>query len=309
MIKKRTVLLAISDSLTFVIMIIIALMLLLSVYSAWSLTLIIWSTININQRFVLITFCLICLAMISMAIVAHIKKQKFLLKPKSSMVISQTKKEEKMKRIIFLAVVFAAFVINPVLAQEPISTMVDLRHDFFYPKKGENLTAQSLKILWQHNWLAGFLESDFKSSNHALTLKPSLLLRHGPWYFLGGLSANSQGSDFVQAGIWHVNRFGNFNILLDLRNYWSISGKGNNYMDNLLRVMYPLVGKLSIGTELGYDHWWNTSNHNWFLVGPRISYQLTKELSIYVRVSREWDVLGNKTEETDRIRTAIQFNF
>ena len=213
------------------------------------------------------------------------------------------------KAAIILATAVTLFVSAPILAQEPVSTIIDIRNDLIFPEKGGDQTAQSLKIWLQYGRISGFLESDFKNENHALTIKPSLLFKQGPWYFLGGLSTNSQGSDFVQAGLWHVSRFGQFSVLLDLRNYWSVSGKGNSYTDNLLRVMYPIAGKLSIGGELSYDHWWNERDRNWFFIGPRVSYQLTKEMSVYVRVSREWDAIGSRTESTDRIRTAVQFNF
>ncbi|MFH1583084.1 MAG: hypothetical protein ABIB72_02065 [Candidatus Falkowbacteria bacterium] len=219
-----------------------------------------------------------------------------------------------MKKIIpLLAVASALLMVNLVLAQDPnserVSTLIDIRNDFILSEKGENQTGQSMKVLWQYKWIGGFLESDYKSKNHALTIKPSFLLKQGPWYFLGGASTNSQGSDFVQAGVWYLNSFGKFNIFLDLRNYWSVSDKENGYTDNLLRVMYPIGGKFSAGFDLYYDHWWNQPSHNWFLVGPRVKYQLTKKINIYLRVSHEWDVFNGKTGGTDRIITGIQIFF
>ncbi len=217
-----------------------------------------------------------------------------------------------MKKIFVLAAAMVALLASgPVWAQgsEKVSTMIDLRNDFIVPEKGENLTGQSVNILWQSKWIGGFLESDYKSKNHAFTIKSSLLFIKGPWYFLGGVSTNSQGSDFVQTGFWYVNNFGQLSVLLDMRNYWSITSKQNDYTDNLLRVMYPITDRASIGADLAYDRWWNVSSHNLYFIGPRLSYQLTKEISIYTRVSHEWDVLGSKTEAVDRIRVGLTFAF
>ena len=216
-------------------------------------------------------------------------------------------------RFFSLAAIVLILMASSVLAQEPaaekLSVMIDVRSDFILPEKGENITAQSVNIWLQGKRFSGFLETDYKSKSHTLTIKPSFLFKQGPWYFLGGASTDSQGSDFVQAGAWFVDSFGKLNVLADLRNYWSISGKKDGYTDNLLQVMYPITGKLSIGTDLLYDHWWNGPGRNLYLVGPIIAYQLTKEINVYTRVSREWDVLGDKTQTVDRVRLAAMLIF
>lgn len=216
-------------------------------------------------------------------------------------------------RFFSLAITVVILVANTVMAQEPtterVSTMIDIRNDLIVPEKGESQMAQSVNVLWRYKGFGGFLETDYKSKSHTLTIKPSLLFRLGSWHLLGGLSTNSQGADFAQTGAWFIDSFGNFKVLADLRNFWSISGRGNSYTDNLLRIMYPITSKFSIGADLAYDHWWNETNHNWYFVGPRISYQLTKGVSIYTRVSREWDALGDKTQTVDRIRLALAFAF
>ena len=216
-------------------------------------------------------------------------------------------------RFFSLAAIVLILMASSVLAQEPaaekLSVMIDIRNDFILPEKGENITAQSVNIWLQGKRFSGFLETDYKSKSHTFTVKPSLLFKQGPWYFLGGASTNSQGSDFIQAGVWFIDSFGRFKILADLRNYWSILGKENGYTDNLFRVMYPIAGRLSVGGDFLFDHWWNGPGHNLYFVGPRIAYQLTKEMSVYTRVSREWDVFGDKTQTVDRIRLALVFIF
>lgn len=206
--------------------------------------------------------------------------------------------------VLNVNIAFAQEAANP----EKVSGSIDIRNDFILPEKGEDLIGQSVNVFWQYKQVGGFLETDYKSKDHAFTIKPSLLLNKGSWYLLGGTSTNNQGSDFAQVGFWYINNFGKFKVLVDARNYFSVSGQSNGYTDNLLRVMYPITDKLSIGTDLAFDHWWN-DGHNWYFVGPIVRYQLTERVSIYTRISHEWNVLNTGTETTDRIRVGLTINF
>jgi len=214
--------------------------------------------------------------------------------------------------VIFMVAMVVLLEVSLVFAQESktdkVSGSIDIRNDFIYPEKGESQVGQSVNAFWQYKQISGFLETDFRDNSHTLTIKPSLLFNKGSWYLLGGMAANNQGSDFVQAGIWYVGNLGRFKVLLDARNYFSISSKNNGYTDNLLRVMYPITEKLFIGTELAFDHWWSDS-HNWYFIGPRISYQLTEKISAYIRVSHEWNALNTGAETADRIRLGLAITF
>lgn len=222
-----------------------------------------------------------------------------------------------MKKIIILVLVVVMLAATGVVfAQETkqeekvenVSGFIDIRNDFIYPKDGVSQTGQSLNALWQYKWFGGYLETDYKSQSHTLTIKPSLFVNKGPLYFVGGAATDNNGSDFVQAGIWYIDDLGKFKILFDSRNYFSTSGQSNGYIDNFLQVMYPITEKISVGTELCFDHWWN-DGHNWYLVGPKISYQLTKNVSVYIRGSYEWNVLETGTETVVQVRTGVMINF
>ena len=73
--------------------------------------------------------------------------------------------------------------------------------------------------------------------------------------------------------------------------------------------MYPIGKGFSIGTDLVYDHWWEGQAHSWYLVGPRISYKLTNEISLYGRVSHEWDVKDIGTDTGYRVRVGLAMIF
>jgi hypothetical protein len=217
-----------------------------------------------------------------------------------------------MKKVIWIAV-FMLLAAVPVFAQEAdsekVKTFLDFRNDIVSSDKSGGQTIQAGTLWWQYKALGGVLEPELRTKNHYERMKASLLWKFGQsWYILGGATADSQGSDFVQAGVWYVGNLGKFKVLLDARNYFSISGQSNGYTDDLLRIMYPITNKLSVGTDIAFDHWWG-DGHNLYFVGPRISYQISKNISIYARVSHEWNVSAAGTEETDRIRVGLAITF
>lgn len=193
-------------------------------------------------------------------------------------------------------------------AVEKVSGYIDIRNDFVLPKDGDDITAQSVNILLKRGSFGAFLENAYKSNGHIFTMKSSLLLSKGPWSFLVGASTNSKGADFAQMGVWYANGFGKFKVLVDARNYFSISGQSNGYTDNLFRAMYLVGDKLSIGADVAFDHWWN-DGHNLYLVGPRINYQFSKEVGVHIRVSHEWNVTCAGTVETDYVRAGLMYTF
>ncbi|GEM_PF-2026726 len=209
---------------------------------------------------------------------------------------------------------------------EKISGSIDIRiSDFVYPEKGENITGQSLNAFWKYKQYSGLLETSYISESHSFTIKPSIQFSKGPLSALVGLSTNDTGSDFFQVGIWYADSFGKFKVLVDARNYFSITSQENGYIDNFVRVMYPITDKLSAGIDFGYDHWWEGNEHNWYFFGPRAVYQITKDVSIYIRVSREWNVkkvavetiaesttvttMERETDITDKIRLGLIIAF
>lgn len=208
--------------------------------------------------------------------------------------------------IIFLTAneIFAEEVIN----HEKVSGSIELRNNLIFPEKGEDLTSQTVNVYLQYKQFSGYLETCYKSQDHSFVFKPSIQYTFGHWSLLLGVSSDNSGSDFVQAGLWYANNFGKFKVLVDARNYFSISGKSDGFTDNTLRVMYSITEKISIGTDLMFDRWWNDS-HNWYLFGPRVSYQFNNNISLFIRASRDWDVKNIETTTTDQIRTGLIISF
>lgn len=218
-----------------------------------------------------------------------------------------------MKKVFLAVAVMMFFIAGSVFAQETVNPekvfgSIDIRNDFIFPEKGDDMIGQSVNILFRYKSLGGYLETDYKSKDHSLTLKPAILFCIGQWSLLGGMSTNSKGADFAQTGIWYANSLGKLNFLVDARNYWSITSQSNGYFEIFSRATYPVIEKVSAGVDLDFTHWWG-DGHNCYFIGPRISYQLTERISIYARVSREWNVLDAGTETTDRIRLGVAVTF
>lgn len=234
---------------------------------------------------------------------------------------------------IIFAVCLYLFLITeakPVSAEEfqaveKVSGSIDIRiSDFIYPEKGENITGQSLNAFWKYKQYSGLLETNYISDSHSFAIKPSVQFSKGPLSALVGLSTNDTGSDFFQAGIWYADSFGKFKVSVDARNYFGITSQKNGYIDNFVRIMYPITDRFSAGIDFCYDHWWD-NDQDWYFIGPRISYQLTERISVYVRPSREWTVkktavetlVGStmvttterETTSTDKIRLGLVITF
>lgn len=221
----------------------------------------------------------------------------------------------------FLAVFVAImlfFLTVPVFAEnlssdttDKISTSVDFRNETIL-KEHDSYIKNSLNIWVQSTTFGTFIEPEIQSTDADSyeRLKMSLLwkIKQSPFYLLGGTSVDNKGSDFVQFGIWYIDNLGPFRVLLDLRDYVGISNQNNGYTDNTLRAMYPLFEKVSIGADIIYDHWWEEGN-DLLLIGPRISLEISDSVSVYIRVSHEWNTLDTGTEQINRIRIGLCYKF
>lgn len=216
-----------------------------------------------------------------------------------------------MKGFIAILVVVVVIIASVVWAEDSdrVSTYLDFRQDYKNPQGGASETGQSIVVWLQYGSIGGLFEGDVTNKSHYVDFKPSLLYRKGSFYLLGGFAADSLGSEFIQTGVWYLNTFGKLCVFLDARNYWSITSQDNGYAENFLRLTHPIAGKFYGGIDMIFDHWWSGESHNCYFVGPLIGYEITKEISIYLRVSREWDILGGNTNQTDRAKLGLVFYF
>jgi hypothetical protein len=224
-----------------------------------------------------------------------------------------------MKRIVMsgmMTVVLMLALALTVWAEETdndkVSTTLVFKGDFVKPQSGQAHFASQFNGYWHYKWFGGGIDVTDKRHTGWTQVKPYLTANKGPFYALVGLQADTDKTSHVQTGAWYVNRFKKLNVFLDVRNYWAVSGDCQNYLDAWLSVSHPVTPiseKLYVGTELEAIHYWTGPAHNWFLVGPFIGYDLTKNISIFARLSRDWDVCGGKTATTDGVRMGVRLTF
>lgn len=185
--------------------------------------------------------------------------EKFL---KKQLAYGHKKQEGAMKKVMSVVAVVVLLVAGSAFAQESekISTFVDVQNTFAFPQKGEDSVGQAVNVLWSYKNVSALLETNYVNKYDSFTIKPSLIFSRGSWSILGGLASNDQGANFAQAGIWYSGKFGRVNAIADVRNYFSTTGQSNGYLDSFFRFMYPLTDKLSIGTDLIADYWWEDGN-------------------------------------------------
>jgi len=193
--------------------------------------------------------------------------------------------------------------------EERVTSLFVLRNDWVSPKEGKSSVTQLNSGYWHFKSFGGGIDVKSNLQANFLEAQPYLTINSGPWYLLGGFSTNSAGADYIQTGLWYIKSFSKLTVIADLRNYWAVSEKANGYTDNLLEVTYPLTEKFFTGFDFRFDHWWKGKSHDWYLAGPLIGYNLTKSTSIFLRVSREWDVLDSRTSRADRIRIGLKLCF
>lgn len=220
-----------------------------------------------------------------------------------------------MKKAFIVVLVFLGIVLLASLtqAQEPekVSTLVLLKTNWFDPKIGEQCWRYDANMYFNYKFLGAGLEVETSPENDAITIRPMLQLVKKPWYLNFGSSTNSQGRDYLFGGFWYINSFKGFSVLADVRNYIGYKGENStDYLDSFLKLKYLFQSQVFIGTEMNYDHWWGNDSHNYFLVGPIFGYKFNKNVSIYIRPSREWEgIEGQTSVQKDRIRLGLEMFF
>ena len=122
---------------------------------------------------------------------------------------------------------------------------------------------------------------------------------------IGGLSLDSNGSDYVHAGIWYATSLGKVSIFFDPRLYVSIAGEGNDFFDGFVEASYPLTEKVSVAFDVIYDHWWD-SNDNWALVGPVVYYKISDTVTVFSRVAQDTNFEGGGSSS---VRLGLKWSF
>lgn len=216
-----------------------------------------------------------------------------------------------MKKIIAIAIL-ACLVAGVTFAQDKeakVSGSIVSKTDFVFPQEGKSKTTEVLSMYWQYKRLGGGLDVVMDPKNDFFQTEPYLTFNKGPWYLLGGAAINSAGNRWAQTGGWYINKFGRFNLVIDVRNYWGLNSQSVSFLDTFGEATYDLSEKLFAGLDVEYVHWWKGKSHNRYFVGPVLGYKVIKNLTVFVRPSREWDALAGSTKYTDKVRIGLKFCF
>ena len=194
-----------------------------------------------------------------------------------------------------------------------ISTLILLKHDFVFPDKGKSFMSEALSLWWHvDDWFG--IGGDFTAqpgNNNYLDASSYITInkKKSPIYGLMGYFTNSNGEDFIHTGGWYIDKFGKIDVFADVRNYWAVDGKSSSYLDSFGEATYALGDKFAPGINLEQIHYWSGGSHNWYFAGPIVYYKISETTTVYVRGSREWNVVGSASDSTNKVRVALKFNF
>lgn len=203
--------------------------------------------------------------------------------------------------------VFAVPSFAAEASEDKVSTSVTIKNNWVSPEAGDSLNTQGLDIYWSYGQLGGGVDLCYASKSNFTQIKPYLTFNKGPWYLVGGFSVDNT-AEFAQAGFWFVDSFSDFNVFLDVRNYFAIDGESDDFLDTYLGISHALGGKFYVGADLICDYWWKNGD-SWYLVGPLVGYKFTKSLSVFTRLSREWLISDSETSASDCVRLGLNLRF
>lgn len=218
--------------------------------------------------------------------------------------------EEAMKKIvlIFLTVVIMGIESITALADDNISSVIVFKNNYFFLDKGEKISTQDINLYLSNDKIGGGVDVSMVRKNDFFKIEPFLTLNFKPWYFLGGFSVYSDGTRYVQAGFWYIKAFKEVSVCLDVRNFFRVDGKNSSYFDPFLNLTYPVGKKFYIGADVEYTHFWETPG-DYYMLGPLIGYNISDDISLYVRFSQEWNLVNGVCDRSQRIRLGLKFSF
>jgi hypothetical protein len=201
----------------------------------------------------------------------------------------------------------------PSFADEnKLSGLMIFKNDYVVPRKStvNSMYSNTVNIYLRDGWIGAGVDATYTKKSDYLNIKPFITLGKGPLRALAGYSELNSGARYAQAGVWYINTHNKVSMILDLRNFWTLDrAKSPGYLDFWVHLSHPIGDKFYAGIEAEYVHWWDKKPHDWFYAGPLVGYKLTKNLSIYARVAREFDMKPSKNSATDRFRIALKYVF
>jgi len=125
---------------------------------------------------------------------------------------------------------------------------------------------------------------------------------------LGGLSLNSLGADYVQAGVWYFGTLGEkIKIFLDPRVYLETNDKAKSFVETFVEASYPLNDKLTLAVNILHDHWLG-NGADWLLIGPVVYWKINPSITVFTRIARETNFEIEGKNGTD-LRLGLKWSF
>ncbi len=186
-----------------------------------------------------------------------------------------------------------------VFAQD-FKTTAFVRTDFINPEKGKSYHKQNLFSFSSYgNLLVGIELTQITKFKYFLT-KPFIGLTEGPWaVFLGG-SFDSQDKDHIFGGFLYCGPLWRLNILSDTKYHIGTNNESKNNLNSFLRLTYPIKNwAIGADTECTYQ----SSNKHSFYLGPTIIRNLTKNIKLLVKVTK------NRSFGKNLYRSRIELQF
>ncbi len=214
-----------------------------------------------------------------------------------------------MRKLIIVVVLLLTIIITVSVSAEDkkISTTINLKNDWG-DASGKTVDTQRAFIFWNYKDVGGGgIDMAITRRKDYFQVDPFLTFNRGSWYFVGGASVDNF-SQYIQGGFWYMNSIGKTFVFADIRNYFATGGNAKDYVEGFFEVTHPIGKRFFMGADLDYVLWWEGS-HKWLLVGPIIGMKFNKNISFYTRISREWNIIDDKSDGSNRFRLGMTISF
>lgn len=208
----------------------------------------------------------------------------------------------------FITVLLAIFILSISVSaeEEKVSTSINLKNDWS-DASGKTVDSQKMFVLWHYKNIGGGMDMAITRRKDYFQVDPFLTFNRGPWYLVGGASVDNF-SQYIQGGFWYMNSIGKTFVFADIRNYFATGGNAKDYIEGFFELKQPIGKRFFMGADLDYVLW-REGNNSYFLFGPIVGVKINKNISVYMRISREWNIIDDKSDGSNRFRLGMTISF
>lgn len=199
--------------------------------------------------------------------------------------------------------------------EKKISTLILLKQNWIKPEQEQDdgFFCEGITLYWHHKKNIGLgIDIDLIPKTDFQRYRAYFTYNIGPWYALAGVSTDSVGRNYTQAGAWYFNKHGLTEVFVDQRLYVATDGNSDTYSDLFVEILHPIAEGITAGVNASYDHWFSSEQHNWWMAGPVVYFNdlLGKGWSPYVRVAYESDIkAGQENNNAIDFRVGLKITF